>query len=77
MRARAVPTDQLAAVRDADWVDPARHPWVEGETAWVPVKEGFPCERELPDRHLYCREGFFYAWRCGRHPRNPARCTRG
>ncbi|MFZ1128646.1 class I SAM-dependent methyltransferase [Methanoregula sp.] len=59
MRARAVPTDQLAAVRDADWVDPARHPWVEGETAWVPVKEGFPCERELPDRHLYAGRGFF------------------
>jgi tRNA wybutosine-synthesizing protein 2 len=59
MRVRAVRTDQLAVVRDADWVDPARHPYVEGETAWVPVREGFLFERELPDRCTYGGRGFF------------------
>ena len=59
MRARAIRTDQLAAIRDADWVDPGHHPHVEGETAWVPVKEGFSCERELPERHVYGGRGFF------------------
>jgi tRNA wybutosine-synthesizing protein 2 len=59
MRARAVHTDQLAAVRDADWVDVTRRPYVEGETAWVPVKEGFSFEREIPDRHKYAGRGFF------------------
>jgi tRNA wybutosine-synthesizing protein 2 len=59
MRARAVHKDQLAAVRGADWVDSSRHPYVEGETAWVPVKKGFPYERDLPDRHQYGGRGFF------------------
>ena len=59
MRARAVRVDQLAAVRDADWVDATRRPYVEGETAWVPVKEGFSFEREIPHRHKYAGRGFF------------------
>jgi tRNA wybutosine-synthesizing protein 2 len=59
MRARAVRTDHLEAVRDEDWVDPARRPYVEGETAWVPVKKGFSFEREIPDRHAYGGRGFF------------------
>jgi len=59
MRARAVRTDQLAAVRDAAWVDPTRRPCVDGETAWVPVREGFSFERDLPERHAYTGRGYF------------------
>ena len=59
MRVRAVHTDQLAAVRDADWVDPTRRPYVENGIAWVPVKEGFSFEREIPDRHAYRGRGYF------------------
>ncbi len=59
MRTRAVRADKLGTVRDADWVDTTRRPFVEGETAWVPVKEGFAFERELPDRHAYGGRGFF------------------
>jgi tRNA wybutosine-synthesizing protein 2 len=59
MRVRAVPTDQLAAVRGEAWVDPARHPYIEGETAWVPVREGYSFDREIPERHAYTGRGFF------------------
>lgn len=59
MRARAVLADKLNEVRHEAWVDTTRRPYVEGETAWVPVKEGFPFERELPDRHAYTGRGFF------------------
>ncbi|MFA5236827.1 MAG: methyltransferase domain-containing protein [Methanoregula sp.] len=59
MRARQVRTDQLAAVRDAEWVDATRRPYVEGATAWVPVRDGFSFECEIPDRHAYGGRGFF------------------
>jgi Predicted methyltransferase len=59
MRVRAVPKDTLSAVRDEPWVDPDRRPYVKGDTAWVPVREGFPYEREIPDRHEYSGRGYF------------------
>ena len=59
MRVRAVRKEELAAVRDAPWVDLTRRPYIEGDTAWVPVLEGYPSEREIPDRHAYGGRGFF------------------
>ncbi|HVP97383.1 SAM-dependent methyltransferase [Methanoregula sp.] len=59
MRVREVRTDQLGSVRGEAWVDEARHPYVEGETAWVPVRDGFSFDRELPERHVYTGRGYF------------------
>ncbi len=59
MRARAVRKDQLAAVRSAAWVDVTRRPYLEGETAWVPVRKGCSFEREIPERQSYRGRGFF------------------
>lgn len=59
MRVREVRTERLGAVRGADWVDLTRHPYVEGETAWVPVREGFPFDGEIPERHEYTGRGYF------------------
>jgi len=59
MRVRAVKKAALCAVRDEAWVDPDRRPYVNGDTAWVPVREGFPSECEIPDRHEYTGRGYF------------------
>jgi tRNA wybutosine-synthesizing protein 2 len=59
MRVREVRTDRLGAVSGEVWVDLTRHPYVEGETAWVPVREGFAFDREIPERHAYAGRGYF------------------
>lgn len=59
MRVRAVPPEKLGEIRTRDWVDPDRHPYVSDGIAWVPVKEGFLFDREIPDRHAYEGRGFF------------------
>jgi tRNA wybutosine-synthesizing protein 2 len=59
MRVREVRKDQLAAARGALWIDTTRRPYIEGDTAWVPVKEGFSFDRELPERLTYSGRGFF------------------
>ncbi|WP_292367754.1 class I SAM-dependent methyltransferase [Methanoregula sp. UBA64] len=59
MRVRAIKKAALYAVRDEEWVDPDRRPYVKGDTAWVPVREGFSFEREIPDRHRYGGPGYF------------------
>ena len=46
-------------MRGEAWVDQARHPYVDGETAWIPVREGFPFDREIPERHAYGGRGYF------------------
>ncbi|WP_214021205.1 class I SAM-dependent methyltransferase family protein [Methanoculleus sp.] len=58
MRARKVPAADLADIVDAEWVDPARRPYVEGETAWVPVREGYPADADLPERQSYRGRGY-------------------
>ena len=59
MRVREVRTDRLGTVRGEPWVDQTRHPYVEGETAWVPVRDRFPFDREIPERHAYSGRGYF------------------
>ena len=61
MRSRRIPAELLSAVRDADWIDHTRRPYVEQGTAYVPVKEGYPCDIELPPKVPYQGRGFFMA----------------
>ncbi|WP_292521460.1 class I SAM-dependent methyltransferase family protein [Methanoculleus sp.] len=58
MRARKVPADTLAGVLDAEWVDPTRRPYVRDGTAWVPVREGYSADAELPEREPYRGRGY-------------------
>lgn len=53
MRVRRVGKEALAAAVREPWADPSRRPYVEGETAWVPVREGYPCDDDLPERRPY------------------------
>ncbi|MDD1696121.1 MAG: SAM-dependent methyltransferase [Methanoregula sp.] len=61
MRVRAVPKDRLPEIAGESWIDPAKRPYVNGETAWVPVRDDAPCEREIPRRARYQGKGFFMA----------------
>ncbi|MDD1653921.1 MAG: SAM-dependent methyltransferase [Methanomicrobiales archaeon] len=58
MRARKVHRSRLPGMGSWDWADRSRRPFVEGETAWVPVKDGYPAGAALPERHPYGGRGF-------------------
>ena len=58
MRARRVPAATLADLVDAEWVDRTRRPYVRDGTAWVPVREGWPADEDLPDRETYRGRGY-------------------
>jgi tRNA wybutosine-synthesizing protein 2 len=59
MRVRGVPRGKLGEVAGADWVDPSRRPFVEGNTAWVPVRPGEPFEKEICAAPEYAGRGFY------------------
>jgi tRNA wybutosine-synthesizing protein 2 len=58
MRARKVPAADLADIADAEWVDPSRRPYVEGGIAWVPVRDGYSANTNLPEREIYRGRGY-------------------
>ena len=41
------------------WIDHSKRPFIEGNIAWVPVRDNEPCEREIPKRARYQGRGFF------------------
>ncbi|MDD1658488.1 MAG: SAM-dependent methyltransferase [Methanomicrobiales archaeon] len=53
MRARKVHRSRLPDLGSWDWADRSRRPYVEGETAWIPVKDGYPAGTALPERQPY------------------------
>ena len=59
MKARAVPLDKLGEICNEDWVDQSRRPFADGSTAWVPVRENEPFDRDLPEKSPYRGRGFF------------------
>ncbi|ABN57168.1 MULTISPECIES: class I SAM-dependent methyltransferase [Methanoculleus] len=58
MHARKVPAAALADIADEEWVDPSRRPYVEGGIAWVPVREGYSADADLPERETYRGRGY-------------------
>nr|WP_321352046.1 SAM-dependent methyltransferase [uncultured Methanoregula sp.] len=59
MRVRQVPVQGLDAINDADWVDHTRRPYIEDGIAWVPVKDGEPFDKEVPERSRYHGRGYY------------------
>jgi len=49
MRVREVARGDLSRIRDEDWVDWSRRPFVRGDVAYVPVRDGFSFSSILPD----------------------------
>ncbi|MDD1656122.1 MAG: SAM-dependent methyltransferase, partial [Methanomicrobiales archaeon] len=58
MRARKVHRSRLSDLGSWDWADRSRRPYVEGETAWIPVKDGYPSGTPIPDRQPYRGRGY-------------------
>jgi tRNA wybutosine-synthesizing protein 2 len=59
MRVRRVSLKELDRISEADWVDPTRRPFIEYETAWVPVKDGKPFDKDIPARSHYRGRGYY------------------
>jgi tRNA wybutosine-synthesizing protein 2 len=59
MRVRAVPKEKIRTVLNEDWIDRSRSPYAEGDTLWVPVKNGGAFDRVIPERCPYTGRGFF------------------
>ena len=59
MHVRAVPKEQIRTVQEEDWIDRNRSPYAEGDTLWVPVKDGAAFDRVIPKKHPYTGRGFF------------------
>jgi tRNA wybutosine-synthesizing protein 2 len=58
MRVRRVQKGHLEMSAQAPWCDPARRPFVDGELAYVPVRDGYPCDFELAERETYHGRGY-------------------
>jgi len=58
MKTRRIPVSELLDIEDAEWVDRTRRPFVEGGSAFVPVKEGYRSTETLAGRHPYRGRGY-------------------
>jgi len=59
MRVRRVPKQSLGRIVAESWVDTSRRPCIEGEIAWVPVKEGEPFDLDIPQSPRYTGRGYY------------------
>lgn len=58
MRARKILLESLGAAMDDQWVDRTRRPYVSGDIAYVPVKDGYQADTELKERKPYSGRGY-------------------
>ncbi|MDD1715807.1 MAG: SAM-dependent methyltransferase [Methanolinea sp.] len=59
MRVREVPVRDLPLVREEDWVDPARRPFVDDGRAFVPVRDGYRFSKVLARKPRYSGRGYY------------------
>lgn len=59
MRVREIPVNELCSLKGADWVDRNRRTYLDGNIAFVPVREDCPCTSTLPQRRPYQGRGYF------------------
>ncbi|WFN35297.1 SAM-dependent methyltransferase [Methanogenium sp. S4BF] len=58
MRVRKYPRDMLPLLKDAEWVDTFRRPYVKGDEAFIPVREGYDADQELAEKAPYSGRGY-------------------
>jgi len=59
MRVREIGVQELREIRGAPWRDRNHRVWVDGRSAYVPVREGCPCTHDLPPRKPYAGRGYY------------------
>ena len=58
MNVRLFHKSEIAKRQKEDWVDTTRRVFVEGDTAYIPVKEGLPFDEILEERKPYKGRGY-------------------
>ena len=58
MKIRKISKRSLPISPSEPWVDTTRRVYCEGDNAFVPVREGYPFETEIPDRSPYVGPGY-------------------
>jgi len=58
MRVRKYPREMLSLLKDAEWRDDARRPYVNGEDAFIPVKDGYDADQEIAEKTPYTGRGY-------------------
>jgi len=61
MRARRIAKKDLGEIGSAAWADHSRSPYVEGDTAWVPVQPHEPYDAEIRKPPRYTGRGYYMA----------------
>ncbi len=59
MKVRTVAKKDLKKIQSEDWVNPQRRPYIHGENAYIPVRDGYAFDREISERRRYKGMGFF------------------
>jgi len=59
MRVREVPARDLPGIAEAEWRMRERRPFVSNGIAYVPVRDGYPADRELAPKARYDGRGFY------------------
>lgn len=58
MRVRRILKKDLRESCKASWCDHTRRPYLEGDLAYVPVQDDYPCDLELTERKRYRGRGY-------------------
>ncbi|HJJ56257.1 MAG TPA: 50S ribosomal protein L11 methyltransferase [Methanocorpusculum sp.] len=58
MRARIIPKNQIKTLISEQWVDKKRRPYCTVDSAYIPVKEGYTYDVDLPERNPYNGPGY-------------------
>jgi len=58
MNTRVIPLEELKSVQNLEWVDNSHRPFICGEQAYVPVRDGYPFECSIPPRKPYKGRGY-------------------
>ena len=58
MKTKVVPKEQIGTLQSEAWVDRTRKVYVDGNTAYIPVKDGYAYDVEIPERVLYTGRGY-------------------
>ena len=58
MNVRTCRKSDIAKLQSEEWVDKTRRVFVEGDTAYIPVREGYPFDEVLAERMPYAGRGY-------------------
>lgn len=58
MHTRRIARSDLPSIVHFPWVDTSHRPYIKGDIAYVPVREGYDYEHDLSQKKRYCGRGY-------------------